>query len=173
MLAGAQKQEEKTGSGFTEALAAHAKKDVGNMSAFFSAVDLPDGSKIVGHLLGGSAAKSGAEKISKKTGVSAGKTSDILAAIAPLLMSLLGKESQTQQSNAGASSNAANGLMSTLLSNVDIGNLALGLLTNSNDAKTEEKPKGKKKTGKKPAASAKKDDSLLGSLSGILGKLLK
>jgi len=54
LLGGADKQAKgkSTAKGFAEALAQHAKDDTGSLGKFFGKVDLGDGAKIIGHLLG-------------------------------------------------------------------------------------------------------------------------
>lgn len=161
LLGGAKEQakSESTALGFAEALAQHAKDDTGNLAGFLSKVDLGDGAKIIGHLLG-SDTDSVTKAVAKKTGVSASKISNILSAIAPLLMSLLGKqadEDEEKESGVGA-------LLGSLLDNVDVGDLLSGLVSTDTSAST----------GKKKKKTAKKDsDSVASGLLGLLGKLLK
>ena len=50
--ANAQAQDASTAAGFASALSQHAATNTGDLSAFFQNVDLADGAKIVGHLLG-------------------------------------------------------------------------------------------------------------------------
>ena len=136
--------------GFTNALASHAKDDTGDLSAFLQNVDIEDGKKIVGHLLGGDK-DTAVQEISEKTGITQKDTGNILSAAAPLLMSLLGK--QTQQSQKEDETAAVPGLMSALLGNVDMGSLLMGVLG-----------------GGSSSGSGKKKQSLLGSLlGGLLG----
>lgn len=87
-----------TAAGFAGALSDHAKDDVTNVGAFLQKVDAKDGQKIVNHLLGGSGA---VEEIADRAGVSKENTSQILSLVAPLLMSLLGQETSSQQQSGG------------------------------------------------------------------------
>lgn len=84
------------------ALSDHAKDDTSDIGSFLNNVDLEDGDKIVSHILGSDKAnvKYG---ISQKSGINAGQIGTILAAAAPLLLSLLGnKKNETQsESNSG------------------------------------------------------------------------
>ena len=179
-----------TADGFAAALTNHAKNGTSDLSGFLSNVDLEDGAKIIGHLLGSSTGST-TKSVAKKAGVSESKTSTILSAAAPLLMSLLGQqadEDEEKESGVGA-------LIDTLLSNVDVGELLTGLLTDK-DAKTTTKKKSsskkttsskkststkktstsKKSTSTKKTSTSKKADSSngLGSIvSSLLGKLLK
>ena len=167
----AKTKDSKTAAGFTEALASHAKDYNSNLGSFFKNVDLTDGSKILTHLIG-SPSSATTKEIAKKAGVSADKTTSILSAAAPLLMSLLGKE----QSSSGS---AVTDLVGGLLKNVDVGSLLTGLLgaTSTNTASSSGK---KPSTAKKPASgktssSSKKTGatdaaSLIG---GVLGSILK
>lgn len=160
LLSGAKEQakDESTAQGFAVALSQHAKDDTGNLAGFLNKVDLGDGAKIIGHLLG-SGTDGLTKTVSKKTGVSAAKIGQILAAIAPLLMSLLGKqadEDEEKESGVGA-------LLGTLLDNVDVGDLLSGLASANSSTGSD--------TGKKKKKTAKKDSG--SGLMGLLGKLLK
>ena len=148
-----------TTESFAEALADHAKADTKNVEGFFGNIDLEDGAKIIGHLLG--AEKSDVtKKVAKKTGVSDDKTAMILAAAAPLLMSLLGQQAdEDDNKNAGVEV-----LIGALLENVDLAELLTG---------TSSKNSGKKKGTKKKAAKKKEESSVAASLLNGLFKLLK
>ena len=164
LLSGANGQAKDAGTakGFADALAQHAKDDTGNLAGFLGNVDLGDGAKIVGHLLG-SDKDSLTKAVSKKTGVSAAKIGQILAAIAPLLMSLLGKqadEDEEKESGVGA-------LLGNLLDNVDVGSLLSGLTSTDTSSGSSTGKKKKKKTSKKDTESS------ASGLMGLLGKLLK
>ena len=91
------------------ALSDHSTADVSDVGAFLKTADLKDGKKILGHVLG-SDQKAIVDKVSKASGVSAGKTTSILALIAPLLLTLLGG----QQSQQGSSFNLLS-LLGTML----------------------------------------------------------
>ncbi|MBO4677121.1 MAG: DUF937 domain-containing protein [Oscillospiraceae bacterium] len=119
MLSGVQGQanNQDTVAGFAGALDAHAKDDVSDIAAFLSNVDLEDGGKIVGHLLGGDkdAATTAA---AEKAGLSTAATGSILGAAAPLLMSLLGQQATQAvqaQSPAQQSASSDGGLLAGLL----------------------------------------------------------
>ena len=164
LLSGAngQAKNESTAQSFANALSQHAKDDTGNLAGFLGKVDLGDGAKIIGHLLG-SDKDCVTKAVAKKTGVSASKIGDILSAIAPLLMSLLGKqadEDEEKESGVGA-------LLGNLLDNVDVGSLLSGLTSTDTSSTTSAGKKKKKKTAKKDS------DSAASGLMGLLGKLLK
>lgn len=158
LLKGAKSQSEdkNTAESFATALLSHGKKDTSNVSSFLKNVDLDDGAKIIGHLLGNN--DDSVKKIAKSSGVSAKETGDILAAAAPLLMSLLGQESASSKK---ADNNIALELAGALLQNVDVGDLIGDLLGG-----------GSKKTTKK-ASSKKKDNDTAELIGDILGSLLK
>ena len=104
MLSGVQKQASgrNTVAGFAGALDTHAKDDTSDITAFLSNVDIQDGEKIVGHLLGRKTAAT-TKTAAKKAGLSTTDTGSILGTAAPLLMSLLGQQVtqavQTQPQN--------------------------------------------------------------------------
>lgn len=154
LLKGAKKQSEDkdTAESFATALLSHGKKDTSNLSSFLKNVDLDDGSKIIGHLLGKD--DDSVKKIAESSGVSTKKTGDILSAAAPLLMSLLGQESASKKSD----NNVALELAGALLKNVDVGDLIGDLLGGDN---------------KKKKSSKKKDNDAGEIIGDILGALLK
>ena len=93
MLSGAKGQasHRDTVAGFAGALDSHAKDDTSDIAAFLSNVDIKDGKKIVGHLLGGDQDAT-TNAAAEKAGLSTAVTGSVLGAAAPLLMSLLGKQ---------------------------------------------------------------------------------
>ncbi len=143
LLGGAEDQSRNGGEGFANALTKHAASDTSNLGKFLKNIDLEDGAKIIGHLLGGST-DSTTKEIAKKTGVSQGKVGDILSSVGPLLMSLLGKESLS-------------GGIGDLLSSLDLGDLLVDLLG----------------SGKSTKKSKKSDSVLGDILGTVLKKLLK
>lgn len=150
----AQSEDKNTSESFAKALLSHGKDDTSNLSSFLSKVDLEDGGKIIGHLLGND--EGSVKKIAKESGVSTKETSNILSAAAPLLMSLLGQESASKKSN----NSAALEIAGALLKNVDVGDL-LGDLLGGGDTK------------KKKSSSKKKDNDTAELIGDILGSLLK
>jgi len=154
LLEGVSGQANNKESGFAGALAKHAVNDTTDLAGFFGNIDLEDGAKIIGHLLGGKA-ESSTKTVAKKTGVSASSTGKILAAAAPLLMSLLGQQTSGSKND---TADSIGDLIGAVLANVDVGDLLSGLLG------------GGKSTSKKKAA----DDGFgLDDVGDILTKLLK
>ena len=119
-----QANDENTVEGFANALLSHAKDDTSDVASFMSKVDLEDGGKIIGHLLGNNK-EAATQEAATRAGLSVGKTGIILALLAPMLMSLLGQQTQQplqlqqqpQQSAAGLLGGASGlgGLFSGLL----------------------------------------------------------
>ncbi|MBP3577897.1 MAG: DUF937 domain-containing protein [Lachnospiraceae bacterium] len=166
LLTGATEQakNESTAASFAGALAQHAKDDTSDLTSFLGNVDLADGAKIIGHLLG-SGKEETVKKAAKASGVSEKKTGDILSAIAPMLLSLLGQQAEEDDDK----ESGASGLVSALLDNVDVGSLLSGLIsTDTSSTSGKKKPASGKK---KPASSQKSDAS--GIIGGILSGLLK
>lgn len=149
-----------TADGFATALSDHAKSDTNDLTNFLGNVDLKDGAKIIKHLLG-SDKDSVVKDVSKQTGVSKSKTTSILSGFAPLLMSLLGQ--QTNDDKDGGSN--IGGLIGSLLSNADLGGILSGLLGSDDSSSAK-----KKKSSKKKSAS---DSSSGNMLSKLLKGLLK
>ncbi len=124
------------------ALSDHSKDSTDDIAAFLKGADLKDGKKILGHVFGEDQAATVAG-ISKASGVSKGKATNILAMVAPLLLSLLGTQQQTQQSGF-----SLGGLLGGLLGGGQqsggsaLGGLGAGLLGSLlGGGQQEEKPK--------------------------------
>lgn len=173
LLNGAKNQaaDDSTSESFVNALSQHAKDDTEDVSNFLSKVDMADGAKIISHLLG-SDKSAIVKEVATKAGVSQKKTNSILSAIAPLLLSLLGQQTQAENN-----SSAIGGLMGSLLGNADMGSLLGGLLGSSSSAEEEETTtsNGKKKKKKKKKKEEKEDkeessggNSLLSGLFNLL-----
>ncbi len=162
LLNGAKNQadDDNTSASFVKALSQHAKDDTKDVSSFLGKVDMADGAKIIGHLLG--AEKNDVVKdVAKKAGVSQKKTNSILSAIAPLLLSLLGQQAQEEDN-----SSPIGGLMGSLLGNADMGSLLVGLLGGSSATEETTTTNGKKKKKKKEKEEA--GGNLLSGLFNLL-----
>ena len=141
-----------TSAGFLQALASHAADKPG-------AIDLSDGAKILSHLLG-SSMTSTTNSIAKESGVDKSTVKSILSAAAPLLLSVLG-----QQTNAGSSnSSAVAALLGSVVSS-NMGGLLTGLLGGGSTASSGGTVK--------PGSSGKTGSDLAGVAAGLLGSLLK
>ncbi len=168
LLSGAKGQADNvsTAEGFVGALSDHAKDSTSDISSFLSGVDLEDGGKIVGHLLGSDADKT-TKAAAEKAGVEKSKAGNILSAAAPLLMSLLG---QNAASGANAESNNAGGIagiMGSLLSNVDLGSVIGGLFSSGDKPASASSASTSKKKKKKTSKKDEESGGLLGSILGL------
>ncbi len=151
MLHGADKQanDSATAQSFVNALSDHAKDDTADIGSFLSKVDIEDGGKIIGHLLG-SQKEETTKAAAGAAGIDASRAGNIMSAAAPLIMSLIG-----QQISKNSGLNNADGisaLIGDLLGGVDLGSL-LGTIAGSGES------------GKKSKSSGK--GGLLGSLLGF------
>lgn len=152
-------------SGFAAALADHAKDDTADLGGFFSHVDMTDGGKIVGHLLGDQAADT-AEEAAERAGLSTAQTAKIIALAAPLLMSLLGQQSSQSSSGAAGLTSLLGGLLGGSGSGNSTAGALGGVLLNLLGSQTQTTSTGKKKK-KKPTQSNQSAD-LLGSFLDLL-----
>ena len=159
-----QSQNSATSAGFANALLNHGKVDASNIGTFLQGVDLTDGGKIVSHLLGTNAVAG----IAKEAGVSKKKTNNILSAVAPLLMTLLGQ--QLGSGNGGTNAALIGTMAASLLGNMDVGSLLGGLLGAETNQTATTTASGKKKKKKKKKKSANGQNSNSGG--GILNALL-
>ncbi len=189
-----QAQNKATASSFVKAINDHAGDNTRDLGSFLSGVDLSDGSKIIGHLLGSKKDET-VKKAAEEAGVTKAKANGILSAAAPLFMNLLGNQASSGSDAQSNNASGIGGLMSTLLSNVDVGSLLTGLISSvstntADEEETQTTTTGKKKTSKKKPATTtsskkktsgkkktdkkddKKDDDDSGNGGGILGSLL-
>ncbi len=157
--ANAQASGASTAAGFLQAISSHASDKAGT-------IDLSDGAKILSHLLG-SGMTGTTNAVAKESGVDKAKVSSILAAAAPILLSVLG-----QQTNASSSSsNAVAALLGSVVSN-NMGSILSGLLGGGTSPQSGSKPGSSAKPGSAKPGSGKKQD-LAGAAVNILGSLLK
>ena len=189
MLNGAngQASDAATTESFYKAVTDHAQKDP-------EKVDLKEGGKIVGHLLG-TDEKAAEDAIAKRAGLSSANVGLILAAAAPLIMNMLGNSTSNSHSSSGTAS-LLNSLLGGGLNSSSSGNLMTSVLTsvlanslnggnNSNNSLLGSllgSALGSGSTGSnfKPSSSASLLGSLLGGMggmqqqssSGMLGSLL-
>lgn len=93
-----------------KALDDHAGGDISDTGAFLKNVDLSEGSKILGHILGGKQndVQTG---LAQKTGLSLSQVGTILSSAAPMLLSVLGGHKQ----NANVGNSGIGGMLSSLI----------------------------------------------------------
>ena len=159
-------EEGSTASSFAKALASHAQDDTSNLTSFYNNVDLNDGAKIIQHLFGNQT-NSVTKSVAAQAGVTQKQAVSVLSAAAPLLLSLLGQQTTAQTKTATtqkAKTAQTTNLMSSLLSNVDVGSLIGNML--SSGAST-------KKTATKKSGVDLSDGLDVGDVVGLLGNLLK
>jgi len=145
LLAGAQEQSSNssTNAGFLNALTSHAANDTSDLAAFVQKTDLEDGAKIVQHLLGDQSSDI-VKQIAKKAGVSQKEAAKVMSAAAPLLMSKLGQELNTQASsqNTNASTSLVSGLMSSMLGGGNSSSLLGALLGGGSSSQNQSSGSG-------------------------------
>lgn len=115
-----------TKEGFLKALSDHSKDDTSDLAKFVKNVDTDDGAKIVKHLLG-SKQEELAAKAKKSSGLDTKTILKIMAIIAPILMSNMGKTAKAEAKSAGKDEGS---IIGDLLGNVDAGDVVkiIGLL---------------------------------------------
>lgn len=139
---GSQAKNSDTSEGFATALADHAKADTSDLSGFFKNIDLTDGSKIIDHLLGDDKNKV-AKSAAKNSGVPSKSVSNVLSAAGPLLMSLIGKQTEEEDDK----EQGIGGMISSLVDNVDLGSILGGLTGGSSSSSSSSSKPASGKTG--------------------------
>ncbi|MBO6054914.1 MAG: DUF937 domain-containing protein [Oscillospiraceae bacterium] len=103
---------EEGAASLSQALEAHSKDDLTDLATFLGGVDADDSEKILGHIFG-SNQQQATTALAQNSGLSGNQVSSILIKLAPLLLTLLGK--QQSSTNSGASSAGVTGLLSSVL----------------------------------------------------------
>ncbi len=109
-----------TKDGFLQALTDHSKDDTSDLKKAVKNVDTVDGAKIVKHLLG-AGQEEAAAKAKKKSGLDTKTILKIMAILAPILMSKMGKTAKTETAKAGTDDMF--GIVGGLLDGVDAGDV--------------------------------------------------
>ena len=159
----AQSEGEDTAESFAGALEQHAADDTNDLAAFLGKIDMADGAKIVAHLLGNQQTAV-ADEAAQKAGVISASSANVLAAAAPLLMSLLGKETGNQQQQ--NSSLGIAGILGALLKNADIGSILSGLL-GGGSAAAQPEPEPEPEPAVQPVQEDKKPGGILGAILSL------
>lgn len=134
-----------------------------NLGGFLSGGDFSDGSKILGHVLGGNQDNM-VQGLSSKTGVDSSIISKILPMLAPIIMGYLGKQTQ----NKGVSNNSGLGdVLGGLLGGASGsgGSVLTSVLDQNGDGKLDISDAMSAISG-----SSSKKGGLGGLLSGLFGK---
>ncbi len=161
MLSGAQLQasNEDTLESFAKALSKHSKTDTSDLGSFFGKVDVEDGTKILGHLLGADQ-EAVTKTAATRAGLGSNKTLLIMAMLAPLLLGKLGQG--TNASSASATPSLVSGLVGSMLGGGSSGGSLLGSLLGGGSGSSSSSLLGSMLGG----GSSSSSGSLLGSMLG-------
>lgn len=125
LLNGASQQatQKSTAESFLEAIQNHGANDTSDIASFLKNVDAKDGKKIIEHLLSGKT-NDVAKEVAKtsNTGIKSADVVKVLAVAAPLIMSLIGKQTSKKKNDDPLSS------ITSLLGNNEVQSLATTLL---------------------------------------------
>lgn len=148
-------------SGLLSALTSgkHDGSILDNLGGFLNGGDFSDGSKILGHVLGGNQ-DTMVQGLSSKTGVDSGIISKILPMLAPIVMGYLGKQTKN---NGVSNTSDLGGLLGGLLGGSGGNSILTSVLDQNGDGKLDV-------SDAMSAISGKKKGGLGGLLSGIFGK---
>lgn len=148
-------------SGLLSALTSgkHDGSILDNLGGFLNGGDFSDGSKILGHVLGGNQ-DTMVQGLSSKTGVDSSIISKILPMLAPIVMGYLGKQTK---SNGVSNSSDLGGMLGGLLGGSGGNSILTSVLDQNGDGKLDV-------SDAMSALSGKKKGGLGGLLSGLFGK---
>ena len=109
-----------TKDSFLQALNDHSKDDTDDLKKAVKNADTVDGAKIVKHLLG-AGQEEAAAKAKKKSGLDTKTILKIMAILAPILMSKMGKTAKTETAKSGSDDMVS--IVGGLLDGVDAGDV--------------------------------------------------
>jgi hypothetical protein len=160
-LMGAMQNNLSSGEGLLGALTSgkHDGSILDNIGGFLNGGDFTDGSKILGHVLGGNQ-DTMVQGLSSKTGVDSGMIAKILPMLAPIVMGYLGKQTK---SNGVTNSSDLSGMLGGLLGGSGGSSILTSVLDQNGDGKLDV-------SDAMSALSGKKKGGLGGLLSGLFGK---
>ena len=130
-----------------------------NLGGFLNGGDFSDGSKILGHVLGGKQ-DTMVQGLSSKTGVDSSIISKILPMLAPIVMGYLGKQTKSKGVSNGSD---LSGMLGGLLGGSGGNSILTSVLDQNGDGKLDV-------SDAMSALSGKKKGGLGGLLSGLFGK---
>ena len=90
-----QAESKSTSGSLVQALIDHGQDDASDVGSFIENVDVDDGEKIIGHLLGTNK-NTVAKDIAKKTGGNSDQVIQLLATAAPLIMTIVGQQASKE-----------------------------------------------------------------------------
>ncbi len=154
---GSNAKDSKKSESLGKALSDHSKQSIKDVTEH---IDLEDGAKIISHILGSSGTDKIKKSVSEDTGISADSVGTILSAAAPVLMNLVGTETESKKKSSGDGfdlGDVVGGLLGS--GSLDLGSLVGGLFGGSSEKSSKSK-------------SSKKDGADLGDVVGALGGLL-
>ena len=148
-------------SGLLSALTSgkHDGSILDNLGGFLNGGDFSDGSKILGHVLGGNQ-DTMVQGLSSKTGVDSSIISKILPMLAPIVMGYLGKQTKSKGVSNGSD---LGGMLGGLLGGSGGNSILTSVLDQNGDGKLDV-------SDAMSALSGKKKGGLGGLLSGLFGK---
>ncbi len=166
--ASAQAADQATASGFVGALQQHSQDDASNIGSFFGNVDMGDGAKIIAHLLGANSATQ-TQAVAQQAGVSQQQTGNILSAVAPLLLTLLGQQAASSGNSANNNALGIGSLMGNLMGSGDMNGLLGSLLGGGAAQPLQQSAQPAVQPLQQPVQQPAQQ---AGKPSGLLGKLL-
>ncbi len=148
-------------SGLLSALTSgkHDGSILDNLGGFLNGGDFSDGSKILGHVLGGNQ-DTMVQGLSSKTGVDSSIISKILPMLAPIVMGYLGKQTKSKGVSNGSD---LSGMLGGLLGGAGGNSMLTSVLDQNGDGKLDV-------SDAMSALSGKKKGGLAGLLGGLFGK---
>lgn len=148
-------------SGLLSALTSgkHDGSILDNLGGFLNGGDFSDGSKILGHVLGGNQ-DTMVQGLSSKTGVDSSIISKILPMLAPIVMGYLGKQTKSKGVSNGSD---LSGMLGGLLGGAGGNSMLTSVLDQNGDGKLDV-------SDAMSALSGKKKGGLGGLLGGLFGK---
>lgn len=123
---------EQGASALSKALDSHKEDNIGDIEDFLKNVNTEDGSKIIGHVLGGNKQKI-QRNLAKQTGLQDNQVADIMNQLAPLLLGALGKQKSSINVGSTGLTNMLTGILGSQMKNNNMMDAVTNLLDADND----------------------------------------
>lgn len=123
---------EQGASALAKALDSHKDDKIDDVEDFIKNVNIEDGSKILGHVLGGNKQKV-QRNLAKQTGLQDNQVSDIMSQLAPLVLGTLGKQKASKNVGSSGLEGMLAGILGSQMKNNNMMDAVTNLLDSDDD----------------------------------------
>lgn len=123
---------EQGATALAKALDSHKDDKIDDVEDFIKSVNIEDGSKILGHVLGGNKQKV-QRNLAKQTGLQDNQVTDIMSQLAPLVLGTLGKQKASKNVGSSGLEGMLTGILGSQMKNNNMMDAVTNLLDSDDD----------------------------------------